>query len=152
MKSKYKKRILLGLLFVSFLLLTIVPLATYAVGNKDNDTKKNDSPTDEEVAKSLCTPDFIDKYYKISAEPIVLSNGVVTGIKLRAYKNNTITDTDLSFKVIKIGNVELYGIIKDRYIQELKMLQKKLRLLMRIKHQLLDNSSLNILKKNLIKV
>ncbi len=109
MKSKYKKRILLGLLFVSFLLLTIVPLATYAVGNKDNNIKKNDSPTDEEVAKSLCTPDFIDRYYKISAEPIVLSNGVVTGIKIRAYKNNSITDTDLSFKVIKIGSVELYG-------------------------------------------
>ena len=95
MMNKLTKRIISGLLIVTLGLLFIVPISTFA------EDKIKDS------GKSECENESIDKKYSFTARILSDSEGNVTGFEIEAYKNNDVKNSDLKFKLTKIGDTEL---------------------------------------------
>ena len=95
MMNKLTKRIISGLLIVTLGLLFIVPISTFA------EDKVKDS------GKSECENESIDKKYSFTARILSDSEGNVTGFEIEAYKNNDVKNSDLKFKLTKIGDTEL---------------------------------------------
>ena len=106
MMKKLSKRIFLGLLTITLGLLLIIPIKAFAVDEAppqtaDSNNMNNPTPVVQ------CQGDTIDKYYTFSVDTISNVEGDVTGFKITAYKNNNVSDSDLNFKLYKIGNKEL---------------------------------------------
>lgn len=102
MKNKYKTRIILGLLFFSLSLLLIVPISAFAVESNDAEKKPSNNKT------VVCDSNTIDKYYSFSVKPIFSDDDEsVMGFTVSSSKNNDISESDLRFKLYKIGDVTL---------------------------------------------